>query len=41
MSPAHTPLDILGKFPPVVICAGDVDPLLDDSTYLYDRLVQV
>mmetsp|Transcript_25604 Transcript_25604/g.32627 ORF Transcript_25604/g.32627 Transcript_25604/m.32627 type:complete len:516 (-) Transcript_25604:64-1611(-) len=38
ISPAFAPEELLKLFPPTVICVGDVDPLIDDSTYMYDKL---
>lgn len=32
---------VLRKFPTTVICVGDVDPLIDDSTYFFNRLQKV
>lgn len=28
------------QFPPSMICVGDIDPLVDDSTILYKRLFE-
>mmetsp|Transcript_78954 Transcript_78954/g.118693 ORF Transcript_78954/g.118693 Transcript_78954/m.118693 type:complete len:828 (+) Transcript_78954:898-3381(+) len=41
ISPAFAPRERLAQFPPTVICVGDVDPLIDDSTYMYDQLESV
>lgn len=41
MSPAHAKDSILAKFPTTVICVGDIDPLIDDSTFLFSRLQSV
>ena len=41
MSPGLANDEILSKFPSTVICVGDVDPLIDDSTYLFSRLQSV
>ena len=41
ISPAFAPDEVLKKFPTTVICVGDVDPLIDDSTYLFARLHKV
>ena len=41
MSPCLARTDLFKKFPPTVICVGDVDPLIDDSTYLFNQLQSV
>ena len=38
ISPAIVPDEILRRFPQTFIMVGDVDPLLDDSTYFFYRL---
>eukprot|EP01102_Stenamoeba_stenopodia_P010434 TRINITY_DN3144_c0_g1_i1.p1 TRINITY_DN3144_c0_g1~~TRINITY_DN3144_c0_g1_i1.p1 ORF type:complete len:867 (+),score=204.33 TRINITY_DN3144_c0_g1_i1:174-2774(+) len=32
--------EVLKEFPPCIICVGDIDPLLDDSTFFAYRLLQ-
>jgi hypothetical protein len=41
ISPGYATDEVLSKFPTTVICVGDVDPLIDDSTYLFNRLNSV
>lgn len=41
VSPALVPDEILSRFPQTYIMVGDVDPLLDDSTYFFYRLREV
>ena len=41
ISPAVASDEMIAKFPTTVICVGDVDPLIDDSTYLFSRLQKV
>lgn len=38
ISPYFVSDEILSKFPPTVICVGDVDPIIDDSTAFFNRL---
>ena len=38
LSPFIAPLSILAKFPPTIICAGDMDPLFDDALSFARRL---
>ena len=41
VSPAIVSDEILAQFPQTFLMAGDVDPLLDDSTYFFRRLREV
>ena len=41
ISPAFATDEELRLFPTTVICVGDVDPLIDDSTFLFNRLHRV
>jgi len=36
-SPAIVDDDIMRQFPPCYLAAGDIDPLLDDATFLFER----
>lgn len=38
ISPSIVSDTILSKFPPTVLIAGDVDPLIDDSQEMFNRL---
>lgn len=41
VSPKLLSDDILRQFPPTSIMVGDIDPLIDDSTYFFYRLREV
>ena len=38
VSPIHVPDEILAQYPPVYLCVGDFDPLLDESIVYARRL---
>lgn len=41
ISPALLPEEILSQFPQTVIMVGDTDPIIDDSIYIFQRLLEV
>ena len=41
VSPAVLPDELLKQFPQTVIMVGDTDPIIDDSTFFFQRLREV